>query len=129
MYEDFSEKIDEWRDFFIEYQDRLLYGTDVDDYKRINADLIKEVLLALTHDRSEYTMGIYSKPTIRGLDLPKSVVDKICYTNYAKIVGESTAPVNTALLLESAEKILSDIKGDPNCTDEAKWLSELSSKI
>ena len=129
MYKDFSEKIDEWRDFFIEYQDRILYGTDVDDYKRINADLVKEVLLALTHDRSEYTMGIYSKPTIRGLELPESVVDKICYTNYAKIVGESTAPVNTELLVKSAEKILSDIKDDPNCAEEAKWLSELPTKL
>ena len=49
--------------------------------------------------------------------------------NYAKIVGESTAPVNTELLVKSAEKILADVKDDPNCTIEAKWLSELPTKL
>ena len=129
MYTDFSKKIDEWRDFFIEYQDRILFGTDADDYKPYNDALHNGVYSALTHDRSEFELGIYFKPTVRGLELPESVVDKICYGNFAKFAGESTAPVNTELLVKTAEKIISDVKDEPACAGEIKWLSELSSKI
>ena len=129
MYRDFSEKIDEWRDFFIEYQDRILFGTDSADRKPYNDALHNEVYRALIHDRSEFEIGIYYKPIVRGLELPESVVDKICYGNYAKFAGESTVPVNTELLVETAERIISDVKDEPACAGEVKWLSELSSKI
>ena len=129
MYTDFSEKIDEWRDFFIEYQDRILFGTDSIDRNPCYDALNRGVYSALTHDRSEYEISMYFKPTVRGLELPESVVDKICYGNFAKFAGESTAPVNTELLVKTAEKIISDVKDEPACADEIKWLSELSSKI
>lgn len=75
------------RRFFIDYQDRLLYGTDITDSGEGNPESFAHRLHETWLRDWEYlvTDNEMSSPlikdTFRGLKLPKTVVDKICYTN------------------------------------------------
>ncbi len=77
------------RNFFIKYQDRILYGTDQGDYAGVDPDPAK--MRATTHDTwmndwKYFTSGdtlsnwkVDGK--FRGLQLPREVVEKIYYKN------------------------------------------------
>ncbi len=107
MYPNFSERIAEWREFFIKYADRIVFGTDCNDTKNFNAEIIEMVRLALTHDHSEFVTPCYGNRVIRGLDLPAETLEKICYHNYKRILPE-IKPVNTEKLLSAAKRLYED---------------------
>lgn len=74
------------RSFFIKYQDRLVYGTD----KAINATDKPDELAAGTHDSwlNDWKFYATDEPItlkgfgeLKGLKLPKKVIDKIYYLN------------------------------------------------
>ena len=81
------------RDFFIKYQDRIMYGTDLGVTERDNADTIKAEAHAawlrdwnyLTSADSLQTPFLDAK--IKGLHLPKETVDRIYYKNVEKFFG------------------------------------------
>jgi predicted TIM-barrel fold metal-dependent hydrolase len=126
MYLGFSQKIDEWQRFFEEYSDRILFGTDADDLnkKEKNQALNDLVYTALTHDKTEYEMPVF-KRTVKGLDLTDSTVKKICYDNYIKFAGDTVKPINDEFLIETAEKMLYDIKDLENAKASCEWLKTM----
>ena len=80
---------DKVRDFFIKYQDRIMYGTDLVTYEKDNPDSIQQKAhnLWMTH-WTYFTAGdtLQSRQVngvFKGLMLPKEVVDKI----YNKNIG------------------------------------------
>ena len=85
---------DNWeavRDFCIKYQDRIIYGTDVIDDGSIPADQIAEKFETLWNFHYDFFASdkTLTAPEFKGefksLDLPKEVIEKIFYTNAAKI--------------------------------------------
>lgn len=92
MIYNFSRRRSDWHDFFIEYQDRIIFGTDNgwgDDnspsQKVINACKHVAFMRALyeTDDEIDYGNGI----PVRGLSLPQDVCRKIYRDNYLKVLG------------------------------------------
>ena len=91
------------RDFFIRYQDRLLYGTDLGTGspagEASEADLQQErdrmdrrfslhwhyLTRADTLRFEDY--GLWFSATTQGLDLPAEVVEKFYYQNAARLLG------------------------------------------
>jgi len=81
------------RDFFIKYQDRIMYGTDLGVVEGNNADTIKEEAHTtwlrdwnyLTSADSLQTPFLDTK--IKGLQLPKETVDRIYYKNVEQFFG------------------------------------------
>ena len=81
------------RNFFIKYQDRLIYGTD----GGIGPDDDPEASKKSTHDKwvedwkyftTDEMMTVWEvNGEFQGLKLPKEVVDKIYYTNAVKWFG------------------------------------------
>lgn len=77
------------RDFFIKYQDRLLYGTDIIDHggdreafqKRLHETWLRDWEYLVTDN--EMTSNLIDGK-FRGLKLPKEVVDKIYSSNFRK---------------------------------------------
>lgn len=75
------------RNFCIKYQDRLLYGTDLEDRGTTNGErLAKRIHETWLDDWKYFTSGEEMKSdkfkgTFRGLQLPKEVVDKIFSKN------------------------------------------------
>jgi predicted TIM-barrel fold metal-dependent hydrolase len=95
------------RDFFIKYQDRLLYGTDLtenppdpnaraqnppSDGKSFAAEadgFWRSDWLYLATDQVQHIDAI--KADVQGLALPKSVIDKIYYTNAHRVFWRLTS--------------------------------------
>lgn len=83
-------------DFFIKYQDRIIYGTDEGDWNGADPDplKLKEKVLAvwlrdwkfLTSDESMNSWEVDG--VFNGLKLPKEVIEKIYYKNAVKLFPE-----------------------------------------
>ena len=94
------------RDFFIKYQDRILYGTDMgasgDESGEAFANGLRDTLIRdwqffVTDDTLTSNLV---KDSYQGLKLPKEVVDKIYYRNAVKWLGafqeqDSRTPVKS----------------------------------
>ena len=122
MYPNFSERIEEWREFFIKYADRIVFGTDCNDTKDFNAEIIEMVRLALTHDDTEFRTPCYGNRIIRGLDLPAETLEKICYCNYKRILP-TVKPVDREKLIAAAKRLYADCveNGGDFCLASAAW--------
>ncbi|MBQ4328055.1 MAG: amidohydrolase family protein [Clostridia bacterium] len=115
MYLGFSKDIDAWQAFFEKYSDRILYGTDCNNYKDINPQIHQLVRMGISHDKTEFIMPAYRALPIKGLDLSEETLDKIIHKNYVKFVGEPK-PVDMATVCAAAHRVITDI-GDSE--DEA----------
>ena len=90
------QSVKDWQkvyDFIIKYQDRLLYGTDIESYPTPDAEIEKEkerVHEIWLRDWIYFTSdGIMTSPGVveefKGMKLPKSVIDKIYAKNARRI--------------------------------------------
>jgi predicted TIM-barrel fold metal-dependent hydrolase len=85
---------DKVRNFFIKYQDRIMYGTDLVLFENDNRDTIQQKARALwLRDWKYFTTGdSLQSPQVnsrfKGLQLPKEVVDKVYYANADKWFGK-----------------------------------------
>ena len=127
MYLGFSKDIDYWHDFFEEYSDRILFGTDCNDIKAIaaNESLTDSVREVLYHDRGVYNMPIYGGYTVKGLDLSEKAFENICYSNYLRFAGRELKPIDDSLFADAAKKMYSDLKDLPGYENSAAWLKTL----
>lgn len=91
--------IEHWQkvhDFFIKYQDRIIYGTDLEANESDNADTVKDRAHKLwLRDWNFFTSGdTLESPLVngkfKGLKLPRAVIDKIYYQNAEKWYWQKT---------------------------------------
>jgi predicted TIM-barrel fold metal-dependent hydrolase len=84
---------DKVRNFFIQYQDRILYGTDLGDngersqenlYRSIDENWKRDWEFFVTDHEMQSDL---IKQPFKGLQLPKEVVDKVYYRNALKWFG------------------------------------------
>jgi len=79
---------DNLRDFYIEYQDRILYGTDGGDISDNSIDNFADGYartFAILETDQTVNGDFYGNRDIKGLDLPKEVLEKIYYKNAVKL--------------------------------------------
>ena len=90
MYHDFSRAPAAARDFFLRYQDRLLYGTDLDTrplarspngYAFLRA--IPWLIRSFLETDGEFNLP--GQPALRGLGLPQAVLEKIYAGNFERV--------------------------------------------
>jgi predicted TIM-barrel fold metal-dependent hydrolase len=107
MMYNWTQKRDEWREIFIKYQDRILFGTDVSSRQSLDVavDLIYRVRRFLETDEP-VTWGFMPKrePTI-GFNLPKHVLRKIYAGNFERIIGKSPRELNVGAAITKCEKM------------------------
>ena len=108
---------DNLRDFYIEYQNRIIYGTD--------AGFINDNSINFTVYRYSNTFeiletgqtvngGFFGNTPIKGLDLPREILEKIYYQNAMRLYPE----LKTAM-----EAILRKIQSfEISTTYLCKWL-------
>lgn len=111
MYHNFSGAIDDARDFFIKYQDRIVFGTDIGAKALLgnpqggiefNESLGRVSLVRnfLESDEPFYLDSeggfLFGDPSIpfHGLGLPVDVLEKIYHGNFEKVVSVQPQPVN-----------------------------------
>jgi predicted TIM-barrel fold metal-dependent hydrolase len=103
MYGFFRDQYQRYRDFFIRYADRILYGTDVSfPSSKTNSLRPEQVYRFLTTDEELTLVDI---PT-RGLNLPEEVCQRILYRNFEDMTGLAPKPVDRAKLRAYIQKYL-----------------------
>jgi len=114
-----SRRSDDWRDFFIKYQDRIFFGTDIATWQTLQEALDRIWLIRnfLESDEEFYTPSTadklltrYEKPFV-GLHLPEPVLRKIYAENFRRLWGQKPkeADLNAFLdhLESKGEKVIS----------------------
>ena len=108
MFLGFSKDIDAWQAFFEKYSDRILYGTDSNNYKDINPQIHQLVRMGISHDKTEFIMPAYRALPIKGLDLSEETLDKIIHKNYDRFVG-APKPVDMTAVCAAVHRVILDI--------------------
>lgn len=111
MYPNFSADRARWRRFFLDYSDRILYGTD-------NCAPMKgeDVHIAEVLNRLERSFFFGDDPiplwddTVFGIDLPKDAFEKLTYGNFRRFAGEKPKRIDRNAAAAYLEERLSDVR-------------------
>jgi len=107
-----SQRRDDWRDFFIKYQDRIFFGTDIATWQTIqeSVDRIWLIRNFLESDEEFFTpltadrlLTRYKDPYI-GLNLPKSALEKIYAGNFQRLWGKEPKEIDLRAAIEMCKE-------------------------
>jgi predicted TIM-barrel fold metal-dependent hydrolase len=116
MYHEFSENPERTREFFIKWQDRILFGTDLgvgEDYdsKKTEGFCLSTLELRRFFETDEEfyflekekkmkdveppkaIVGLLEEKKMKGINLPKEVLEKLYYKNFHRIFGKKPKPI------------------------------------
>ncbi|MBC7320882.1 amidohydrolase family protein, partial [bacterium] len=115
MYYNFSAYPDKTREFFIKYQDRIVFGDDTAVTKNgIAKELITNRIRFMRdflETDKEFSVGPTDKnflarpDTVKGIKLPEPVLKKIYRLNFLRIVGDKPIELNIPLAKEECHRI------------------------
>lgn len=122
MYHNFAKDIDTTREFFLKYQDRIIFGTDIGarallidskesiqpDESRSRVFLVRNFLENDGEFFPDADNGFLFGPMdipLRGLNLPQSVLEKIYYRNFEYAVSPLPRPLNSSAIVEMCSQI------------------------
>jgi predicted TIM-barrel fold metal-dependent hydrolase len=119
MYRHFSARPDEWREFFLRYADRILFGTDNGGGRsHPNPERIAEAVGKVRVIR-EFLQG--ETPIQRGertytpLGLPADTVKLICGDNFRRVAGRQPRKVDVAAARACAMDLVTQLRGRDDC--------------
>lgn len=121
MYHNFAHNPEKTRDFFLKYQDRIIYGTDIGarallrdreagiepEESLARIEVIRSFLendgqFTLTHEG--FLFGGH-KAVFHGIHLPDDVLDKIYFRNFIQFAGETPKPLNPEAIIEECSRL------------------------
>jgi predicted TIM-barrel fold metal-dependent hydrolase len=110
MYTNFSKYPDKWHDFFMKYQDRIIFGTDngwgtetPHEHKVIEAEEKVDWMRRFLETGDTFVNAWGMK--ITGIALKKEALEKIYATNYLRFVGNKPKEVNLGLACEYSNEM------------------------
>jgi predicted TIM-barrel fold metal-dependent hydrolase len=126
MYLNFAHNLDAARDFFIQYQDRLIYGTDIGAVATLadpsqgldRADSLGRTWIVRRFLETDeafaapegmgHGLGLDAEG-FHGIALPPDVLDKIYHANFERIFGPAPAPLDRDAALAELERLAAAI--------------------
>lgn len=113
MYYNFSNDHSSWRDFFIKYQDRILFGTDANSEQDVESAVARIWFVRnFLETDSVFEMPSESDSLLKGpiayftgFGLPNSVLEKLYYGNFVKLVGHNPKKINLNLAVEECYRL------------------------
>jgi len=100
MYLDFGHQPGATREFFQQYQDRIIYGTDTDTRSLVRGpdgirftQAVPVLIRSFLEKGGEFTM--FNGKRYHGLDLSREVLEKIYASNFERMYGACPAPLQT----------------------------------
>jgi len=146
MYHNFSADIDAARNFFLRYQDRIVFGTDIGAHALLakpgegiefeeSHERVFLIRNFLENSTEFYLPGkgyLFGDPTtpFLGLDLPETLLKKIYHQNAERIFGISPRPINPGAVIELCDRVEMMIQlqgssqpgvpGDPSVAQEVR---------
>jgi hypothetical protein len=124
QYYDFSANREAWRDFFIKYQDRILFGTDTASTRSVKeaVDVVWRTRMFLEtctefHVPKEIDKSLDGHVIrVRGLDLPTGSLEKIYSGNFRKLAGYRPRKINLESAFEECGRLAKEeaaLRGKP----------------
>ena len=110
MYTNFSANSEFWREFFIKYADRLLYGTDIYNWTADGRTVENRYAHAVNLqrqflERSEPFTAYWPRETFEHpFGLPDEVLDKIYHDNFVRLYGEARRPLDHERILYECKR-------------------------
>ena len=94
MYADFSRDPEAARDFFIRFQDRIIYGSDIDTRVMERSPdgfgfMLSIPWLIRSFLEKESDFSLPGQVTTQGLGLPRDALEKIYHLNFERLYGEN----------------------------------------
>lgn len=131
MYYNFSKDPEKTREFFIDYQDRIVFGDDTAITKHgiMQEPITNRIrfMRDFLETDKEFSIGPTDKnflarpDKVRGIKLPQSVLEKIYGRNFLRIVGEYPSPLNISLAEEECYRIGEILERRYNYTREENF--------
>jgi len=125
MYLNFTAQWEATRDFFLKYQDRLIFGSDSGAsaalYDRPHLDIVRDLasirmVRAFLETGETFPVPLVGYPTatdwppLRGLELPQEVLTKLYTGNFQRLVGPSPKPLDMELMQEELGRLEAQIR-------------------
>lgn len=125
MYRNFSENAEAARAFFLKYQDRIVYGTDVGAQNVLSENPFSEeestARTMIVQNFLEKDKPYELKPDghflsaervfrVVPMDFDQTVLKKIYHENFERFVGGEPRPVNKRLAVKECDRILINLK-------------------
>jgi len=104
-----SRRRDEWREFFIKFQDRIFFGTDIATWQTTQQALDRIWLIRnflesdeefFTPETADMLLTRYKEPFI-GLKLPEEALKRIYYENFKRLWGEKPKSLDISKVVEA----------------------------
>jgi len=129
MYVNFSQDLPFWRQFFLDYSDRILYGTDNCNRPNGHEQEIGDIINAMQKRflSTSDTFPLWDS-TIHSPNLPEDVRRRICGGNFACFAGPAPRPLNKGKALLYLKKRLAEPRF--RLTDrEAELIEKICEKL
>jgi predicted TIM-barrel fold metal-dependent hydrolase len=107
MYVNFAKQPERWREFFIKYQERIIFGTDVCDPESEEdlQNMIKTVKITRMFLESDKEYQVWDLK-LKGIGLEKEVLEKIYYKNFFKYVKDEPKKLNMEAAIEECKRTI-----------------------
>ncbi len=113
MFYNFSAKRDAWRNFFLSYQDRLVYGTDISSEQTLEQAVARAWLV---RNFLETDKGFFVPPSadnllgepeapLQGIKIPRDALEKMYTKNFERIVGRKPKELNLEAAIAECKRI------------------------
>jgi len=91
MYPHFSKNPDAWREFFMKYNNRILFGTDNCETSTPKERADKDVINRMVHQFLQSSEKFLAWDLeIQGIDLPVDVLENIYHKNFQRLTGKES---------------------------------------
>jgi predicted TIM-barrel fold metal-dependent hydrolase len=136
MYTNFSRQPEATREFFLAYQDRIVYGTDtgtstlekgpaLDRQREIGKHWTMRMFLE-SERPFEAPHTFRQRPeTLRGIGLPSDSLRKICRENFRRLVGDAPAQLNRQAACDECHRLAALTEGMGRDANEIRRISQV----
>ncbi|MBO5873250.1 MAG: amidohydrolase family protein [Clostridia bacterium] len=113
MYFNFSDRIDDWRRFFVKYSDRILYGTDIYNWQQGDLSMEKKYSHAVNLvrgflERKEPFLNTWQNKEMKNpFGFEDDVLDKIYHDNFIRVFGEKSRELDKEYIANECANFLS----------------------
>lgn len=112
MYADFSGNVEAWREFFIRYQSRILYGTD-DEVEALPQWLPTAGAIRRFFETGDGFQGLRGY-SVRGIRLPREALERIYFRNFEGLAGTEPKKPNIPAAIGECERLLAAVPDGPD---------------
>ena len=125
------------RQFFVDYADRIVFGTDLSSRQTVEQGIFRAGIVYRWLESedtyripagTDFLLGAPEDGLIRGLSLPTDVLTRIYHGNFARLAGPEPRALNVGRVVEECERlgaIAEALSGTPAAETEAARVAKL----